>query len=242
MATTSFFVLFESASGYGLFSVIENEDIGNLLTEVQSSIGDLSRFQRIVKLVAFSPFTTAENALENINAVTEHEMTPDLRAFLDANLAKSKKASKFPLGVIEPTLATAIQENLSIPCRSDDTVRELVRGIRQHFTHFIKPLAGGLLEQAQLGLGHAYSRSKVKFNPGRADNMVIQSIALLDQLDKDINTFAMRVKEWYSWHFPELKLIVKDNFMFAECAAFIQVGGYVRIVPFIFFCFQLKFS
>ena len=45
---------------------------------------------------------------------------------------------------------------------------------------------------------------QVKFNPGRADNMVSQSIALLDQLDKDINTFAMRVREWYSWHFPEV--------------------------------------
>jgi nucleolar protein 56 len=62
----------------------------------------------------------------------------------------------------------------------------------------------------------------VKFNPGRADNMIIQSIALLDQMDKDINTFAMRVREWYSWHFPELKELVKDNFMFAQCAAFIK--------------------
>lgn len=62
---------------------------------------------------------------------------------------------------IEPTLATAIQENLGIPCRSDDTIRELVRGIRTHFTQFVKSLAAGLLEQAQLGLGHSYSRSKV---------------------------------------------------------------------------------
>ena len=52
--------------------------------------------------------------------------------------------------------------------------------------------------------------------------MVIQSIALLDQLDKDINTFAMRVREWYSWHFPELKDIVKDNLLFAQCAAYIK--------------------
>ena len=38
----------------------------------------------------------------------------------------------------------------------------------------------------------------------RVDNMVIQAIALLDTLDKDVNTFVMRVREWYSWHFPEL--------------------------------------
>lgn len=221
-ATTSFYVLYECASGYSLFSVLESEDIGNLLEEVQTGLTDLSRFQRVVKMVAFHPFDSAENALENINAITEHEMTGDLKNFLEANLNKGKKASKFPLGVIEPTLATAIQENLSIPCRSDETIRELTRGIRFHFTSFVKQLGNGLLEQAQLGLGHAYSRAKVKFNPGRADNMIIQSIALLDQLDKDINTFAMRVKEWYSWHFPELKELVKDNFIFARCASYIK--------------------
>ena len=55
--------------------------------------------------------------------------------------------------------------------------------------------------------------------------MVIQSIALLDQLDKDLNTFAMRVREWYSWHFPELKAIVADSYMYARCAALIQDKG-----------------
>jgi nucleolar protein 56 len=84
-----------------------------------------------------------------------------------------------------------------------------------------------------------YLSSQVKFNPNRADNMIIQSIALLDQMDKDINTFAMRVKEWYCWHFPELRQIVSDNFNFARCASFIkdkslltdeQVPGLVEIV------------
>ena len=58
-------------------------------------------------------------------------------------------------------LATAIQENLGVSCRSDDTIREITRGLRFHFTKFVKPLASGYLEQAQLGLGHSYSRSKV---------------------------------------------------------------------------------
>jgi len=205
-----------------LFSVLENEEIGTLNEEVQAGMTDFARFQRIVKMTAFSPFSTAENALENINSVSEHDVSPDLSAFLEANMQKGKKSVKHPLGVIEPTLATAIQENLEITCRSDETVRELIRAIRVHFVKFVKPLADGNLEQSQLGLGHSYSRSKVKFNPGRADNMIIQSIALLDQLDKDLNTFAMRVREWYGWHFPELKQIVKDNYIYAQCAAFIK--------------------
>lgn len=66
---------------------------------------------------------------------------------------------------------------------------------------------------------------QVKMNPARSDNMIIQSICLLDQLDKDLNTFAMRVREWYCWHFPELRELVKDNYMFARCASFINVGS-----------------
>lgn len=50
------------------------------------------------------------------------------------------------------------------------------------------------IERAELGLSHRYSQHKVKFNVNREDNMVIQSICLLDQLDKDLNTFAMRVR------------------------------------------------
>ena len=50
------------------------------------------------------------------------------------------------------------------------------------------------LEKAQLGLAHSYSRSRVKFDVNRADKHIIQAIALIDQMDKDLNTFAMRVR------------------------------------------------
>jgi RNA processing factor Prp31 len=55
--------------------------------------------------------------------------------------------------------------------------------------------------------------------------MIIQSIALVDQLDKDLNTFAMRIREWYSWHFPELVRIVNDNYLFCKMANFIKNRG-----------------
>lgn len=79
MATTSFYVLFESAAGYALFSVLESEEISTLAQEVQSNLNDFSKFQRIVKMTSFLPFLTAESALENINAITEHELTEELK-------------------------------------------------------------------------------------------------------------------------------------------------------------------
>jgi nucleolar protein 56 len=214
------FTLLECAAGYALFEVVAFEEIGALLEGSMDTVTDLKRFGRAVKLKSFDPFESAQVALENANAISEHAMTPALHNFLEMNLPKKSKS--YSLGVIDTGLATAISEGLFISCRSDDTVREVLRGCRMHLATFIKGLDGGAAEKAQLGLGHSYSRSKIKFNPARSDNMIIQSIALLDQMDKDLNTFAMRVREWYSWHFPELRDIVKDNIMFARSAAYIQ--------------------
>jgi len=60
-------------------------------------------------------------------------------------------------------------------------------------------------------------------DPNRQDKPIINCIALLDNLDKNINTFAMRVREWYAWHFPELAKIVTDNIAYAKVSRVIGV-------------------
>lgn len=135
-----------------------------------------------------------------------------------------KDADDVRLGVGEPKLAASIVEELGISCIQSGVVPEIVRGLRLHADKLIKGLAAGgsalppaeLAANAQRALAHAYSRSKVKFNVNRIDNMIIQAIALLDQLDKDVNTFAMRVREWYSYHFPELARLVADQQLYCR--------------------------
>lgn len=97
----------------------------------------------------------------------------------------------------------------------------MLRGIRLHAPKLLKQLQEGDVERAQLGLGHAYSRARVKFSVQKNDNHIIQAIATLDHLDKAVNTFSMRVREWYSWHFPELIKIVSENQQYARLALFI---------------------
>lgn len=41
-------------------------------------------------------------------------------------------------------------------------------------------------------------------------------------MDKDINTFAMRLKEWFAWHFPELTKIVNDNQIYARIVNYLD--------------------
>jgi nucleolar protein 56 len=121
-------------------------------------------------------------------------VNPSLKAFLEMNLPKPSKKNKVELGVSEKNFAGAIKSECGYDCISNEMVQELVRGIRLWADKLLAQLKEGDLERAQLGLGHSYSRAKVKFNVNRSDNMIIQAIALLDQLDKDVNTFAMRVR------------------------------------------------
>ena len=139
------FTLLECAAGYALFEVVAFEEIGGLLEGSMGTVTDIKRFGRAIKLKAFSPFESAQSALENANAISEHMMTGALHNFLEMNLPKikSKSKSSFSLGVIDPGLATAISDGLGVSCRSDDTVREVLRGCRLHLETFVKGLQGG---------------------------------------------------------------------------------------------------
>lgn len=147
-------------------------------------------------------------------------MHQDLVNFLDENLPKKKK--KVLLGFGDGKLAAAASETLGVRAVYTGVVPEILRGIRMHFAVLAKDLPHHSLSKAQLSLGHSYSRAKVKFDVHRDDNMVIQSIALLDQMDKDINLFAMRIREWYSYHYPELVKLVPEQYKYIRCATSIM--------------------
>ncbi|CAF3303270.1 unnamed protein product [Rotaria sp. Silwood2] len=68
---SNLYILFEHASGYALFRVREFEEIGMNIPQVEASVVDLSKFATVVKLVAFHPFQSGVNALDNINAISE---------------------------------------------------------------------------------------------------------------------------------------------------------------------------
>ncbi|EEB93143.1 hypothetical protein MPER_08245, partial [Moniliophthora perniciosa FA553] len=110
----------------------------------------------------------------------------------------------------------SISKKLSITVKTDSEYEELWRGIRSQLAALLDGLDPKDLATMSLGLGHSLSRFKIKFSPDKVDTMVVQAIALLDDLDKEINIYAMRVKEWYGWHFPEMAKIIVDNIAYAK--------------------------
>ncbi|CAB3397379.1 unnamed protein product [Caenorhabditis bovis] len=217
MSEVPHFVLYEHAIGYALLKVKEFEDAGLVAQEVDSALADGYKFTQIVELSSFDPFKNTEAALENCNAISEGLAHPDLTNFLVKSLPKKKK--HVVLGINDSKLAGSLSEAIpELKLVFGGVITEILRGIRVHFERLAKNLPHHSLSKAQLSLGHSYSRGKVKFDVHRVDNMVIQSIALLDQLDKDINLFGMRIREWYSYHYPELFKVVPDQYKYTRLA------------------------
>lgn len=48
------------------------------------------------------------------------------------------------------------------------------------------------------------------------DQLIIQAIANIGELDKICNILTKRLREWFSWYYPELSEEVTDNHKFAE--------------------------
>ena len=161
----------------------------------------------------------------------EGKVTPRLASLLDS----IKDEKKVSLAVADPKLGMVPSQGcfrnksdeyvgnainklpqLSITPISDAATADLYRAIRNHLPSLIPGLLPTDISTMSLGLSHSLSRHKLKFSPDKVDTMIVQAIALLDDLDKELNTYAMRVKEWYGWHFPEIGRIVNDNLAYAR--------------------------
>nr|GMD05359.1 probable nucleolar protein 5-2 [Ipomoea batatas] len=200
-------VLFETPAGFALFKVL---DEGKLSKDLWKEFSTADTARKVVKLKAFSKFENTSEALSAATLLIDSKPSKGLRKFLRSHCDGET------LAVADSKLGNAIKEKLQIDCVHNSTVMELMRGLRNQLTELISGLAVQDLAPMSLGLSHSLSRYKLKFSPDKVDTMIVQAISLLDDLDKELNTYAMRVREWYGWHFPELAKIVQDNIQYAK--------------------------
>ena len=175
---------------------------------------DALKAKKFVNRGHFEPFADTADAVAAAAACIDGKVSKSLKSFLKKQLKKSGKGDS--LAIADKNLVTGIKDTFpNLPCSlaCDSKTNELFRGIRCYLDELMEAsggsaeddeprLSGADLNAMRLGLSHSLSRYKLKFSADKVDTMVIQAIGLLDELDKEINTYAMRVKEWYGWHFP----------------------------------------
>ncbi|CAI9108940.1 OLC1v1008653C2 [Oldenlandia corymbosa var. corymbosa] len=202
-------VLFETPAGFALFKVLDEGKLSKV-EDLSKEFSTADSARKIVKLKAFSKFENISEALAAATLLIDSKPSKGLRKFLRAHCEGEA------LAVADSKLGNAIKEKLQIDCVHNNSVMELMRGVRSQLSDLISGLGAQDLNPMSLGLSHSMSRYKLKFSPDKVDTMIIQAIGLLDDIDKELNTYAMRVREWYGWHFPELAKIVQDNIQYAK--------------------------
>eukprot|EP00249_Psilotum_nudum_P020739 c27826_g1_i1 orf=144-1847(+) len=202
-------VLFETPAGFALFKVLDEGKL-NRVEDLWKEFETSESARTMVKLKAFSKFENTAEALGATMRLVESKPSKGLCKFLKAECQGET------LAVADSKLGNAIKEKLKIDCIHNNEVMELMRGLRAQLSELITGLTSQDISPMSLGLSHSLSRYKLKFSPDKVDTMIIQAIGLLDDLDKELNTYAMRVREWYGWHFPELAKIVQDNIQYAK--------------------------
>ncbi|XP_023661810.1 nucleolar protein 58 [Paramormyrops kingsleyae] len=216
-------VLFETAAGYAIFKVLDEQklqEVDSLWKEFETP----EKANKIVKLKHFEKFQDTTEALAAATALVEGKIGKSLKKVLKKVVAKEAHEQ---LAIHDAKLGGVIKEKLNLSCVHSPAVAELMRGIRNQMEGLITGLPPRDFSAMSLGLAHSLSRYKLKFSPDKVDTMIVQAISLLDDLDKELNNYIMRCREWYGWHFPELGKIVTDNL--AYCKAIRKIGDRTNV-------------
>ncbi|KAK3733093.1 hypothetical protein QZH41_017430, partial [Actinostola sp. cb2023] len=205
-------VLFETPAGYAIFKLLDEKKLKHV-DDLYKDFESPDAASKVVKLKHFHKFEDTTEALAATTAAIEGKMGKGLKKLLKKIVAKDAHEQ---LAVSDTKLAGTIKDKMNIQCVCSTAVHELMRGIRNQMNALVTGLQESETTAMALGLAHSLSRYKLKFSPDKVDTMIVQAISLLDDLDKELNNYAMRCREWFGWHFPELSKIVTDNIAYAK--------------------------
>ena len=204
-------LLFETSAGYALFNVNKSKfKAAKDWKDFPKTSKDVTDW---VTLKDFKDFADTSEVLRAAVKMIHGKVGKGLQKFLLKNIDSS---SKTQLLVAEKKYAKEISEKLGIQCLANDNVEELNRCVRMAIGELLGKVSADDFKNMSLGLAHGLGRFKIKFSADKIDTMIIQAVNLYQDLDKEINNYMMRLREWFGYHFPELTKIVPDNVLYAK--------------------------
>jgi len=206
-------VLFESAAGYALFKLLDEsklENIDNLFKDFETP----EKASKVLKLKHFEKFDNISEAVAGNLTVENDKIGKNLKKLVKKHILKDAESD---LAVADAKLGKLLKKEYDLNCITNTSIQELMRNIRAQLDGFISPMVeASHLAQMSLGLAHSLGRYRLKFSPDKVDTMIVQAVSLLDDVDKELNNYIMRLREWYGWHFPEISKLVTENLAYAR--------------------------
>ncbi len=139
------------------------------------------------KIISFKPFPMdVEQIISKLNQKTPYELEEMKRELGITDIATNDQAEK-----------TAKENLLKYAIDSGFAKNKI------EFNQFLTKVNSELAKQ------------KIKESTSR-DNIIINVNNAIEELDKSINVFSERLREWYSLHFPEMDRIIENHETFAK--------------------------
>ncbi|SPO03841.1 related to nucleolar protein NOP58 [Cephalotrichum gorgonifer] len=212
----SLYVVADTPAGYGLFKASDRKLLKR--DDLRAKLASVEAVTEALRLKSFEKFSSPTIALEEAAALVNGKVPPTLSELL----ATIKDPGEATIAIPDPRLSTGIRtlpgfEDTSIYASSsnDPKTEDIYRAIREHLNSLI-PESHGTFEKVALGLSHSVHRHKLKFSADKVDVMVIQAVKLIEDMDRELNVYAMRTREWYGWHFPEMSKLISDHVAYSS--------------------------
>jgi len=103
---------------------------------------------------------------------------------------------------------TGLEAQFKLPSKGGRTLRSRIFQIGPELGLF-KDVEEYITQAQRIAL--IMTRMKVRAAAEKRDLFIAQAITAIDEIDRTLNLFASRLREWYSLHFPELDDMVRDH-------------------------------
>lgn len=196
-------ILIENANGYALLE-------RNKKKKRKHTIENLT-------LHSLYHFQTRFEALNSIEKLIRGKVPKNLKKFIKNSLAQRRS-----LIINDSRLKTSLEKNFGQNSIKIKKKGSLFREVRKNLSYLFKNYKFYSENSKILSLAHSLYCNKLKISGEKIDTMITQAIKLFDDLEKELNNYSMRLREWYGWHFPELSSLISDNIIYAKIVSKIE--------------------
>jgi len=165
---------------------------------------------------SYYDYKTKMEAYKSIESLKNNEIPKTLKQFL-----KNSSEKKQTLIVNNYGLKEKLMNKLKPFFKNILTKKRVFKDLR-HFIDKNYNLKTFFEKNKILTLTHTIYNRKLKYSGFKVDKIVVYIIRLIDEIEKELNIYSQRLREWYSWHFPELNSIILDNFLLAKIISRIE--------------------
>jgi len=153
-------------------------------------------------------------AVSNLLAISEGEATP----VTDAIAAEIEKLGEKEVFVEEQMLARALSkvDNLSVKIGTNKITKWFRENLDEYLTKLGVTKTPEEITSFRRDVAIRLSKAKVSAASGEKDLLVKNAIDAIDEIDKSINIFVMRLREWYSVHHPSLSKLLENQDQYAR--------------------------